>query len=288
MVRRSSRVAHLAEKNIAKSTNYEGKKRRGTGEKKKTVTKRKKKKKKVVVAESESLTQRGAWILNKPEFRTNINSTLSPTSEIDTEGDSFPASNKKLRRLISNATKDVYGKNLLFEDSDSSDDDDGGDNGAQTNNIVNNSTAELLKKSNFALHNGTSDSSNAQDEYEISNNNYKKRNYLPHDVTRPFITPKMTPGIQRDLEVIKMRSFADPKRFYKKSDSRRPIPKEFQLGTIIEGNNEFKSARLSKKNRKQTIADELYSNKRVRKYTGKVFHETQRLNDNRKSKKRRK
>ena len=98
----------------------------------------------------------------------------------------------------------------------------------------------------------------------------------------------MTPEIQRDLEVIKMRSFADPKRFYKKSDSRRPLPKEFQLGTIIEGNNEFKSARLSKKNRKQTIADELYSNKRVRKYTGKVFHETQRLNDNRKSKKRRK
>ena len=120
-----------------------------------------------------------------------------------------------------------------------------------------------MEKSNYALHSG-------------KKQNDGKNHPLPHDVSRPFITPKDDPPeIQRDLEVIKMRSFADPKRFYKKSDSRREIPKEFQLGTIIEGNNEFKSARLSKKDRKQTIADELFSNKTVRRYTGRVFEETQ-------------
>ena len=295
MVRRSSRVAKIA----ATTTKNENK-----NEKKKKPSRKKNKKKKKKTNVAEPIVQRGAWILNKPEFRTSLTSTLSPMNEVvDEEGDSFPSSNKKLRRLISNATKNVYGKSLFFQNndnsnSDSSDSDDNEED--DSNKIVDNSTAKLLKKSNFALHNGggSSSSSNSSssnsisnynnDEYSISNNNYKKRNKLPHDVTRQFVTPKMTPEIQRDLEVIKMRSFADPKRFYKKSDSRRELPKEFQLGTIIEGNNEYKSARLTKKNRKQTIADELYSDKRVRKYTGRVFHETQRLNDNRKKKKRRK
>ena len=54
---------------------------------------------------------------------------------------------------------------------------------------------------------------------------------------------------------------------------------------IIEGNNEFKSARLSKKDRKQTIADELFSNKAVRRYTGRVFEETQQARSNKRKKK---
>eukprot|EP00505_MAST-04D_sp_SCG-Rhode-Island_P001344 Stramenopile-MAST_4_protein_1344 len=86
-----------------------------------------------------------------------------------------------------------------------------------------------------------------------------------------FKTPHMTDEIKRDLELIKMRSFIDPKRFYKKSDGKRKLPTEFQLGTVIEGAGEYKSSRLTKKQRRANIAEELYSDKRARKYTRRVF-----------------
>ena len=105
MVRRSSRVAKIA----ATTTKNENK-----NEKKKKPSRKKNKKKKKKTNVAEPIVQRGAWILNKPEFRTSLTSTLSPMNEVvDEEGDSFPSSNKKLRRLISNATKNVYGKMVL-------------------------------------------------------------------------------------------------------------------------------------------------------------------------------
>lgn len=263
MVRRSSRVAKLREdsnKDNAKTA------KKSQASKKKNVKKRKK----TPIVEAPPV--RGAWIMNKPEFRTVIHSSLSPTIETNGEADSFPSSNGKLRRLISSATQNVYGDSAPSQN-----------NSLAPGSVEQHSRAdhllegghiekELLEKSNYTLHSGKKQ----KDGRKVP---------LPHDVSRPFITPKITPEIQRDLEVIKMRSFADPKRFYKKSDSRREIPKEFQLGTIIEGNNEFKSARLSKKERKQTIADELFSNKNVRRYTGRVFMETQQARSNKRKKK---
>lgn len=50
------------------------------------------------------------------------------------------------------------------------------------------------------------------------------------------------------------------------------IPKHFQRGTIIEGTGEFYSARLTKRERKQTLAEELAADiklkqERKRRYT---------------------
>ncbi|RCK64712.1 rRNA-processing protein fcf2 [Candida viswanathii] len=67
--------------------------------------------------------------------------------------------------------------------------------------------------------------------------------------------PEMTPEIKRDLQIIKQRSALDPKRHYKKE--KWEIPKYFQMGTIIEGNTEFYSARLTKKERGKTMVEEL-------------------------------
>ena len=67
--------------------------------------------------------------------------------------------------------------------------------------------------------------------------------------------PEMTPEIKRDLQIIKQRSALDPKRHYKKD--KWEIPKYFQMGTIIEGNTEFYSARLKKKERGKTMVEEL-------------------------------
>lgn len=262
MVRRSSRVAKLHA--TANKDNLKG-------DKKSQVSKKKNVKKRKKTSTVQAPPVRGAWIMNKPEFRTVIQSSLSPTIEATEEADSFPSSNRKLRRLISSATQSVYGDSATSQNSLAS---QSVEQHNKADRLLEGGQVEkeLLEKSNYALHSG-------------KKQNDGKNHPLPHDVSRPFITPKMTPEIQRDLEVIKMRSFADPKRFYKKSDSRREIPKEFQLGTIIEGNNEFKSARLSKKDRKQTIADELFSNKTVRRYTGRVFEETQQARSNKRKKK---
>ncbi|KAF2819150.1 Fcf2-domain-containing protein [Ophiobolus disseminans] len=74
-----------------------------------------------------------------------------------------------------------------------------------------------------------------------------------------FNMPKtdLTPELRRDLQLLKMRSVLDPKRHYKKDNSRNDIPEFSQVGTVIEGATEFFSSRLSKKERKQTILEEV-------------------------------
>lgn len=67
--------------------------------------------------------------------------------------------------------------------------------------------------------------------------------------------PEMTDQVKRDLQVLKMRHVWDPKRHYKKNND--PLPKYFQTGTVIQGNTEFFSARIARKDRKKTIAEEL-------------------------------
>ncbi|CAG8446943.1 16822_t:CDS:2 [Acaulospora morrowiae] len=86
--------------------------------------------------------------------------------------------------------------------------------------------------------------------------------------------PELTPEVKRDLQVIKLRDVLDPKRFYKK-DSSKTIPKYFQVGTIIEGPTEFYSSRLPRKERKQTIVDELMADDQAKKYYKRKFLEIQ-------------
>ncbi|CAM9662805.1 unnamed protein product [Sphacelaria rigidula] len=65
---------------------------------------------------------------------------------------------------------------------------------------------------------------------------------------------EMTPELKRDLQVIRMRNYVDPKRFYKASDK---VSKFMQVGTVKEGPGEYFSARLTNKERKKTLVDEL-------------------------------
>ena len=90
--------------------------------------------------------------MNKPEFRTVIQSSLSPTIEATEEADSFPSSNRKLRRLISSATQSVYGDSATSQNSLASQSVD------STTRLIAYSKVgklkELLEKSNYALHSG--------------------------------------------------------------------------------------------------------------------------------------
>ncbi|CAO3666551.1 unnamed protein product [Rhizopus stolonifer] len=77
--------------------------------------------------------------------------------------------------------------------------------------------------------------------------------------------PEITPEIKRDLQVLKMRHVLDRKRHYKKM-GKQEDPKYFQVGRIIQGPTEFFSARMTKKERKETIVDELLASEEQKQY----------------------
>lgn len=74
-----------------------------------------------------------------------------------------------------------------------------------------------------------------------------------------FNLPKtdLTPALKRDLQILKMRGAIDPKRHYKKDSGKMAAPEYSQVGTIIEGSTEFYSSRITTKERKKTIVEEV-------------------------------
>ena len=79
-------------------------------------------------------------------------------------------------------------------------------------------------------------------------------------------------GLKRDIKLIEMRNYLDPKRFYKKADK---IGAVLHVGTVIEGPHEYKSSRIKKSDRKGTIIDELLADKAVTGYSKKTFVQLQ-------------
>ncbi|PIN03903.1 hypothetical protein CDL12_23570 [Handroanthus impetiginosus] len=79
--------------------------------------------------------------------------------------------------------------------------------------------------------------------------------------------------------LLQLRSAIDPKRHYKKGDSRsKTLPKYFQVGTVIESASEFYTGRLTKKERKATLADELLSDSALGKYRKRKVREIEEVN----------
>ncbi|KZC11494.1 PREDICTED: deoxynucleotidyltransferase terminal-interacting protein 2 [Dufourea novaeangliae] len=84
--------------------------------------------------------------------------------------------------------------------------------------------------------------------------------------------PEMTPEVKHDLEVLQMRSALDPKHFYKKNDLK-VIPKYFQIGKVVDSPLDYYSGRLTKKERKNTIVDELMADAEFSKYNKRKYKE---------------
>ncbi|CAA0295217.1 unnamed protein product [Arabidopsis thaliana] len=96
--------------------------------------------------------------------------------------------------------------------------------------------------------------------------------------------PTMTPELKRDLQLLKLRTVMDPALHYKKSVSRsklaekyfqasfRTRSKRITIGTVIEPAEEF-YGRLTKKNRKATLADELVSDPKTALYRKRKVRE---------------
>jgi hypothetical protein len=90
-----------------------------------------------------------------------------------------------------------------------------------------------------------------------------------------FDMPKgeLTDSVKRDLKIIEQRAALDPKRHYKKDKWK--TPEFFQIGTIVEGNTEFYSARLKNKERHSTILESVMYDDDTKKYFKRKYDEIQ-------------
>lgn len=107
----------------------------------------------------------------------------------------------------------------------------------------------------------------------ISKQNQKSKATDSGDKWFGMKQPEITAEIKRDLTVIKHRSALDPKRHYKKE--KWEIPKFFHMGTIVEGNTEFYSSRMNKKNRGTSLVNEILKDDEGGKYFKRKYAEIQ-------------
>ena len=82
--------------------------------------------------------------------------------------------------------------------------------------------------------------------------------------------PEMTEELANELKLLEMRGSLDAKRYYNEKKSKKK-PKFFQIGRIIEGPGEFYSSRLTKKERKRTMVEELLADSKFQRYNKKRF-----------------
>ena len=100
---------------------------------------------------------------------------------------------------------------------------------------------------------------------------------------------KIDEKVQQDLDLIRMRNYLDPKRyffsislskcilcvtcslvcrFYKNPDKMTNV---LHIGTVVEGAAEYKTSRLSRRERKQTILEEVLADSGLKSYNKKTF-----------------
>ncbi|KAH6849714.1 Fcf2 pre-rRNA processing-domain-containing protein [Chaetomium sp. MPI-CAGE-AT-0009] len=80
----------------------------------------------------------------------------------------------------------------------------------------------------------------------------------------------LTPELKRDLQALRMRDVAAMgKQFFKKDSRKDLIPEYSQVGTIIAGATDGVNNRLTRKERKRTIVEEILSSENVGKLKSK-------------------
>ncbi|KAK3313455.1 Fcf2 pre-rRNA processing-domain-containing protein [Apodospora peruviana] len=92
-----------------------------------------------------------------------------------------------------------------------------------------------------------------------------------------FHMPKtnLTPELRRDLQMIKLRDVAAMgKQFFKRDTRKNFVPTYSQVGTILPGATDGMNNRLTRKEKKRTIVEEVLASEATSKYKSK-YHEIQ-------------
>ena len=84
----------------------------------------------------------------------------------------------------------------------------------------------------------------------------------------------VNPELQNDLAILQLRKFLNPKSFFKSSENKN-LPKYYQVGTIIEGGDDFVGGRLKKKEKKNSVIDLFLKEDGDLKFSRKRFLEIQ-------------
>lgn len=82
------------------------------------------------------------------------------------------------------------------------------------------------------------------------------------------------PELESDLTILQLRKFMNPKFFFKSSENKA-LPKYFQVGTIMDGGDDFVGGRLKKKERKNNLIDMFLTEDKDLQYSRKKFLEIQ-------------
>uniref|UniRef100_A0A0A9VTU6 rRNA-processing protein fcf2 n=1 Tax=Lygus hesperus TaxID=30085 RepID=A0A0A9VTU6_LYGHE len=80
----------------------------------------------------------------------------------------------------------------------------------------------------------------------------------------------LPPEVLTDLKVLRMRSVLDTKRFYKRS-SLKSMTNDVQVGKVVDSPADFYSSRLTNKQRKSTLVDELLADQEFKKEVKKRY-----------------
>ena len=85
----------------------------------------------------------------------------------------------------------------------------------------------------------------------------------------------LTPELRRDLKLLKMRDVvAMGKQFFKKDNKKDFIPEYSQVGTIIAGATDGANHRLTRKEQKRSIVEEVLAGEATAKFKSK-YHQIQ-------------
>jgi len=109
--------------------------------------------------------------------------------------------------------------------------------------------------------------------------------------------PTMTPALKKELQILQLRAYMDPKRFYKKDKQfEKKIPKTFEVGTFVDDvYDEYHKSKSLRKFRERDFKDTLLKDSKLKRYTKRKFGEIQatkqsgrrkRKNNNRRKKKK--
>lgn len=109
--------------------------------------------------------------------------------------------------------------------------------------------------------------------YATSYSSFKKgkKRAPPQTAGAGWFNMKPTPmseELKADIAVIRNRNYLDPKKFYKSADKFSSV---VQVGTVIEGAAEYYSSRLTKKQRRGNLADEIMADPASADYARKKF-----------------
>ncbi|XP_049281655.1 uncharacterized protein LOC125763009 [Anopheles funestus] len=112
----------------------------------------------------------------------------------------------------------------------------------------------------------------------MSDNALKKLNRLQRKKTKGknwfgLAAPEITPELQNELTLMKMRSILDPKQSFKRVDKRK-TPKYFEIGKIIDSPLDHFNERGTKKLKSKSLVDELLADAEFQKINKRKYAES--------------